>query len=78
MSRIDRRTMLQLSLAGTACACAGLRAASAQSAATAYVCPPCGCPMHDVEFAKPGSCPACGMTLIPKPEPVSSEPKRPG
>jgi hypothetical protein len=75
MSRIARRTMLQLSLAGTACVCAGLRISSAQSAATAYVCPPCGCPMHDVEFAKPGSCPACGMTLIPKPEPVPFEPK---
>jgi DNA-directed RNA polymerase subunit RPC12/RpoP len=67
--------MLQLSLAGAACACAGLRVSSAQSAATAYVCPPCGCPMHDVEFAKPGNCPACGMTLIPKPEPVPFEPK---
>jgi Heavy metal binding domain len=75
MSRIARRTMLQLSLAGAACACAGLRVSSAQSAATAYVCPPCGCPMHDVEFAKPGNCPACGMTLIPKPEPVPFEPK---
>ena len=75
MSRIARRTMLQLSLAGAACACAGLHVASAQSAATAYVCPPCDCPMHDVEFAKPGNCPACGMTLIPKPEPVPFEPK---
>jgi hypothetical protein len=75
MSRIARRTMLQLSLAGAACACAGLRVSSAQSAATAYVCPPCDCPMHDVEFAKPGNCPACGMTLIPKPEPVPFEPK---
>ena len=75
MSRIARRTMLQLSLAGAACACAGLRISSAQSAATAYVCPPCGCPMHDVEFAKPGNCPACGMTLIPKPESLPFEPK---
>ena len=75
MSRVARRTMLQLSLAGAACACAGLRVSSAQSAATAYVCPPCDCPMHDVEFAKPGNCPACGMTLIPKPEPVPFEPK---
>jgi hypothetical protein len=76
MSRIARRTMLQLSLAGAACACAGLRASPAQSAATAYVCPPCDCPMHDVEFAKPGNCPACGMTLIPKPEPAPFEPKQ--
>ena len=75
MSRIARRTMLQLSLAGAACACAGVRVAPAQSAATAYVCPPCGCPMHDVEFAKPGTCPACGMTLIPKPESPPVEPK---
>jgi DNA-directed RNA polymerase subunit RPC12/RpoP len=75
MSRIARRTMLQLSLAGAACACAGLSVSSAQSAATTYVCPPCGCPMHDVEFAKPGNCPACGMRLIPKPESLPFEPK---
>jgi hypothetical protein len=31
--------------------------------------------MHDVEFAKPGTCPACGMTLIPKPESPPVEPK---
>ncbi|HET9448813.1 MAG TPA: heavy metal-binding domain-containing protein [Steroidobacteraceae bacterium] len=75
MSRIDRRTMLQLSLAGAACACAGVRSSSAQSTATAWVCPPCGCPMHDVEFAKPGNCPACGMELIPKPQALPFEPK---
>ncbi len=74
MSRIARRTMLQLSLAGAACACAGARISSAQSAAKAYVCPPCDCPMHDVEFAKPGNCPACGMELIPKPEALPFEP----
>jgi hypothetical protein len=75
MSRMARRTMLQLSLAGAACACAGARISSAQSPAKAYVCPPCGCPMHDVEFAKPGNCPACGMELIPKPESPPFEPK---
>ena len=31
--------------------------------------------MHDVEFAQPGNCPACGITLIPKPEPLPFEPK---
>lgn len=75
MSRIARRTLLQFSLTSAACACAGLRIASAQAPATAYVCPPCGCPMHDVEFAQPGSCPACGMTLVPKPQSMPFEPK---
>ncbi|MGH7651189.1 MAG: DJ-1/PfpI family protein [Gemmatimonadaceae bacterium] len=30
-----------------------------------YVCPPCGQPCDKLTFDKPGSCPVCGMTLIP-------------
>ena len=30
-----------------------------------YVCPPCGLPCDKLTFDKPGSCPQCGMTLIP-------------
>jgi putative intracellular protease/amidase len=37
---------------------------TAQSAQT-YVCPPCGLPCDKLSFDKPGSCPQCGMTLIP-------------
>ncbi len=31
-----------------------------------YICPPCGCAMDGKDFAKPGTCPACGMRLVPK------------
>lgn len=33
--------------------------------APAYMCPPCGLPCDKLTFDKPGSCPQCGMTLIP-------------
>jgi len=33
--------------------------------APVYVCPPCGLPCDKLTFDKPGSCPQCGMTLIP-------------
>lgn len=36
------------------------------STAIAYVCPPCGCSMHDSTFTAPGSCPACHMALVKK------------
>jgi putative intracellular protease/amidase len=29
-----------------------------------YVCPPCGCPRDKEIFQRPGTCPACGMTLV--------------
>lgn len=29
-----------------------------------YVCPPCGCYLHDALLDAPGKCEACGMTLI--------------
>jgi putative intracellular protease/amidase len=33
-----------------------------------YRCPPCGCASDQLVFDKPGSCPSCGMTLIPMDE----------
>src|SRR5207244_10849703 len=43
-----------------------LEAQTAKSAGTkTYVCPPCGLPCDKLTFDKPGSCPQCGMTLIP-------------
>jgi putative intracellular protease/amidase len=35
---------------------------------TEYVCPPCGCSNDGKVFNAPGSCPVCGMPLIPKGE----------
>ncbi len=34
--------------------------------AAEYVCPPCGCVNDDKVFTAPGSCPVCGMQLVPK------------
>jgi DNA-directed RNA polymerase subunit RPC12/RpoP len=31
-----------------------------------YICPPCGQPCDKLTFDKPGSCPNCGMTLVPQ------------
>ena len=39
--------------------------ANAFVSAKVYVCPPCGLPCDKLTFDKPGSCPQCGMTLIP-------------
>jgi putative intracellular protease/amidase len=39
--------------------------ANAAADAKAYVCPPCGLPCDKLIFDKPGTCPNCGMTLIP-------------
>jgi putative intracellular protease/amidase len=30
-----------------------------------YICPPCGLPCDKLTFDKPGTCPNCGMTLVP-------------
>lgn len=30
-----------------------------------YTCPPCGCVMSGRLFSSPGTCPVCGMALIP-------------
>jgi rubrerythrin len=32
----------------------------------AYVCPPCGCNLHDSTFTHTGNCPACNMPLVAK------------
>lgn len=60
-----RRELLVTAAAGLSCACAG-GPRSAADGPGPYVCPPCGCAMDGEEFAAPGACPACGMTLIPK------------
>ena len=36
----------------------------AAAAGKRYVCPPCGTACDTIEFAAPGVCPTCGMTLI--------------
>jgi len=38
----------------------------ASRAAETYVCPPCGSPCDTLTFDHPGTCPTCGMTLVPK------------
>jgi len=40
------------------------RAEPAGNAKT-YVCPPCGLPCDKLTFDQPGTCPNCGMTLVP-------------
>jgi putative oxidoreductase len=35
------------------------------AAPVTYICPPCGQLCDKLAFDKPGSCPVCGMTLIP-------------
>lgn len=32
-----------------------------------WICPPCGCTDDGKDFDAPGTCPACGFTLIEKP-----------
>lgn len=66
MHPISRRHALQLAGAVGLCGCASSAAPPAATAA-AYICPPCGCAMDGREFPGPGTCPACGMPLIPKP-----------
>ncbi len=66
MTQIVRRSLLQSGLAAAVCACAAPRASTMQAAAGSYVCPPCGCAMDGVIFSAPGTCPACGMTLVPQ------------
>ena len=36
-----------------------------RASAKTYVCPPCGLPCDKLTFDKPGTCPSCGMTLVP-------------
>lgn len=53
----------------------GIESANSNQAAEkkAYVCPPCGCGRDDATFEAPGTCTACGMTLVEK----GSEASRP-
>jgi CubicO group peptidase (beta-lactamase class C family) len=41
-------------------------AASQNTTAKVYVCPPCGLPCDKLEFDNPGTCPTCGMILAEK------------
>ncbi len=43
-----------------------------------YRCPPCGCSMDGQDFSSPGTCPACGMTLVPKNPPFEPDRLMPG
>lgn len=64
MTAFSRRGFLATTLAVTACA----PSLSNGEAAEVFVCPPCGCLEDDTEFAAPGRCPDCDMTLMPKNE----------
>jgi putative intracellular protease/amidase len=41
-------------------------AQSQTKSASEYVCPPCACGNDDKVYNAPGSCPICGMPLVPK------------
>jgi hypothetical protein len=72
------RRMLQGGLFGVACACVAPRLAFAADSPTGkWVCPPCGCAADGKEFDKPGTCPECGMDLVPKPAPKDAAPAQP-
>jgi hypothetical protein len=69
MSIASRRLFLQAGVLGAACACAGVALAQTSPAPSSgkFVCPPCGCAADGKVFDAPGTCPECGMTLVPKP-----------
>lgn len=69
MTPLSRRLVL------AACACLPAAHAFGRPTTGPYICAPCGCAMDGREFDGPGKCPACGMTLIPKPAVASLEPK---
>jgi hypothetical protein len=87
MSIATRRGFLRAGMIGAACACVAVgagggvaRAADAPPDAQKggkWVCPPCGCAADSKEFDAPGSCPECGMELIPKPAPKAAAPTAP-
>ena len=73
---MNRRNLLKLGIAATlptqtigqllSASTADARTTVADSrASNGYVCPPCGLPCDSLIFDKPGTCPNCGMTLIP-------------
>ena len=60
------------------CACALIAGAvptlaAPDKAATAYVCPDCGCASDGQTFDKPGNCPGCGMKLVEKSDKAAQE-----
>ena len=68
MSNASRRLFLQAGFLGAACAClAPALALAADRPKGKWVCPPCGCAADAKEFDAPGTCPECGMELVPKP-----------
>ena len=73
---MDRRELLKLGIVATlpAQALSQLLPVSAVDAkpttanaagSGGYICPPCGLPCDSLIFDKPGTCPNCGMTLVP-------------
>jgi len=66
MNRLARRGLLKCAAASVICTATGFMPVRAQSAFGPYVCPPCGCSADGRDFAQPGRCPACGMTLEPR------------
>lgn len=75
---VARRTLLRGTVAGMACACAGITLAQAQNDLGPYVCPPCGCAADGRTFEDPGQCPVCGMTLEPRDPPFEPQALAPG
>ncbi len=72
-----RRGFLTAGLIGAACVCAVGAARAADAPKGKWVCPPCGCAADGKEFDAPGTCPECGMELIPKPAPKAAAPPAP-
>lgn len=62
-------------IAGSLLALSTSQAAIAQTAG--YVCPDCGCASDGKVFPEPGSCPSCGMTLVPANGVQAPRPARP-
>ena len=78
MSNASRRLFLQAGFLGAACAClAPALAVAADTPKGKWVCPPCGCAADAKEFDAPGTCPECGMELIPKPARKADAPPPP-
>ena len=87
MRDANRRAFIARSLIclGAAAAVGSLGIAAAQTPAPAptpatsvkWVCPPCGCAADGKQFDAPGSCPECGMTLIPKTVAADPTPTKP-
>lgn len=68
---IHRRSFI----AGSLLALAASQAVSAQEAG--YVCADCGCASDGKNFPAPGTCPSCGMALIPAQSLQAPKPARP-